>query len=337
MDETNNKNAVQDVLRRFQEHKAESEDKTRHDWKWRDGTILFPEGRCCYCGAPVRSNRLWVVEAGWLRGQLNVESGVFEKPEHPHSGTDGGLCLGGTDNAVEALFFGVNPADPLRRDMHIGKWYEKMFGHVCGKEGGLRASELFTSVGDRYDDDGDSDGDNPCEDCCSCCERDCCSDSGIICDCGCSGCYCPPPICQICDGSIGDERTQVRSQIRGGIRNDYWRWACAACLERDYTACGRCQMRIENLALVWLGEHKYCRDCAEYFRNIRNTIPSPIARWTTMDSVTSVWGATAAPEMIAMPTVQPPEAEAAPQSTVELTPESLQAALDALRILDDND
>ena len=289
-----NQNAMRTVLQAFDEHRQHVEDPSRRDWKWREGTLLFPEGRCCFCGEPVRSNRLWVVEQGWLRGQLDIEKAVFEKPEHPHAGTDGSLCLGGSNSSTEALFFGVNPADPVMRSLDIPEWYAKMFDHVCGVAGALKPSELFSARAGM--NDGDDEDEDHCDDCCNCCDRGCCTGNDEVCDCGCSECYCIPPICQLCEGDIGDERTQVRT-------NDLtWKWACSTCLV-GFTACSSCYARIANAELVAVDDARYCSYCAE--------------RWTTVPA-SSMW---TVPAALTMSTTTNGDA---------VTREMIQAALDRL-------
>jgi len=267
-DNDNNTKAMTSVLRLFEEHRQVVEDPSRRDWKWRNGTILFPEGKCCYCNAPVRSDKLWVVDQGWLRGQLNIKEGVFEKPDHPHSGTDGGLCLGDSDNPIDALFFGVNPSDPLRRDMSIGEWYSRMFGHVCGSKEAmaLKASELFPgNCGGRDDDDEERDDD--CDRCCNCCEVECCSESGI-CDCGCAECYCLRSTCFRCEGPIGEDYTHLD---QGDSR---WRWICHTCWSETHARCPRCRNVHPSNEFVNAGDASYCQYCTRYMAMVATPVIS---------------------------------------------------------------
>ena len=256
MEDNKNTGAMATVLRRFEEHRQDAEDPDRRDWRWRDGTLLFPEGRCCYCGEPVRSNRLWVVDQGWLRGQLDVEKGVFEKPEHPHAGTDGSLCLGGSDSPTEALFFGVNPSDPVIRDMDIQKWYAKMFGHTCHSKDALKPSELFPGGGRDYDDEEDND----CEYCCHCCDRECCTESGVPCDCGCEECYCRTPNCFNCNEAFGeDEGAEINVSGR-------YRYFCEKCWSVTHARCQRCRSLYPTTETEEMDGQRYDSYCASYLR-----------------------------------------------------------------------
>jgi hypothetical protein len=276
-----NKDAMQTVLQLFSNEQQIASDHTDRRWRWRNGTILFPEGRCCYCGTAVRSeDRLWVVDGDWLRGQLNVkgETAIFEKPEHPHSGTDGGLCLGDSDDPQSALFFGINPGDPLRRDLNIPKWYSEMFGHKCG-EGKQLESELF-AAGPRYDEDERDDDD--CEDCCHCCDRNCCSGNGTICDCGCEECYCIPAICRGCDGPIGDDYAWLTN-------NQGYR--CHTCWSATRARCERCNSLKPNAEIEEVAEEavmrKYCHYCAEYLRGR----PARMTSTAAVEPIVWAWSA----------------------------------------------
>jgi hypothetical protein len=276
MEDNKNAEAMTTVLRRFGEHRQEAEDPDRRDWKWRDGTILFPEGRCCYCGEPVRSNRLWVVESGWLRGQLDVEKGVFEKPEHPHAGTDGGLCLGDSNNPIDALFFGVNPSDPLRRDMNIPKWYAKMFGHTCNSKDALKPSELFPGGNGSYDEDEDE----GCESCCHCCDRECCTESGIPCDCGCDECYCRTPNCFNCNEAMGDDWGEIHN-------GDRYRYFCHECWSATHFRCTRCLGLFPVNETVEMDGEKYDTYCAGYMQRQRERIAQARPRITLTPSAST--------------------------------------------------
>lgn len=253
MEDNTNAGAMTTILRRFEEHRQEAEDPNRRDWRWSDGTLLFPEGRCCYCGEPVRSNRLWVVDQGWLRGQLDVEKGVFEKPEHPHAGTDGSLCLGDSDSPTDALFFGVNPNDPVMRDMNIPAWYAKMFGHTCHGKDALK-SELFPGGGSSYDEE-----DNGCEYCCHCCSADCCPEDGM-CDCGCDDCYCRPPNCFNCSEELGDDDW---AEIPIANRHRYF---CQKCWSATHTICMHCHVAYPTSEIEEVAGVRYDRYCAQYMR-----------------------------------------------------------------------
>jgi hypothetical protein len=262
------KDAMQTVQRLFSNNQQASEDHTDRRWRWRNGTILFPEGRCCYCGEIVRSeDRLWVVEGDWLRGQFNIaaDKADWETPNHPHAGTDGGLCLGNSDDPESALFFGVNPSDPLRRDISIPEWYEQMFGHKCGK-GGVGSSELFARGVGYDEDDEDEDDDEHCENCCRCCAVDCCSDNMTVCDCGCAECYCKPSACPECADDLGEGSAMV--VVDGGS----WGWRCQTCWSRTHARCARCQDTFINSQIEEFEGQKYCRHCANYLRLTRPTV-----------------------------------------------------------------
>jgi hypothetical protein len=142
------------ILREFYAREAElrpADGSEDHTWRWAEGAILFPEGRCPLCQEPMRSNRIWLIQEGarQLLGQRKLEGGrlVVEEPRHPHAnGTD--VCTGsvfGVDgtyrhnDVVTALFFGINLLDCFwgkTRDgvvsPDIPPWLEDFFDHLCG-------------------------------------------------------------------------------------------------------------------------------------------------------------------------------------------------------------
>lgn len=283
--------AIATVARLFSDEQQQAADGSDRRWRWRRGTILFPEGRCCFCTEAVRSNdRLWVVDSGWLRGQLNVagETAVFEKPEHPHSGTDGGLCLGDSDNAESALFFGVNPADPLRRDMSIPKWYESMFGHKCsGEVAATRTTGLFAPPVS-YEGDDDDGNDGRCPDCCRCCDSDCCPNDETPCACGCEGCGCESAKCGVCQAEFTGEIYYIQQRRTGGST---WLNACESCADSDsFIACGSCGTRIAKEGVTAIEGVLYCYSCERHqLRRTAATIQAavPTAMPTLAGTITS--------------------------------------------------
>ncbi len=266
-----NKTDAADILREFEEHRIFVESKLDKRWLWRDGTLLFPEGRCCFCGGAVRSNRLWVIEEAWLRGQLNVEAdlAVWERPEHPHSGTDGGLCTGGND-VLTALFFGINPADAIRRGMDIKAWYAKMFGHVCAENELKAATGLFIAATPHRRERRPN-----CP--CGC---GCNPDAGR-CGCGCAACICDSFTCVKC------EETFRREDYNPHVSPTDEQY-CHACYNLAWLNCRYCNetVRREN------AEQRYCAVHTEPEDRVPPTTPP----WLTATPRRTVAAATNARE-----------------------------------------
>lgn len=242
------KTEAADIMREFSENRQLSTSGEDRRWRFTPGTFLFPEGRCCYCGEAVRSNRLWALDAvggGRLFGQLNVagKTAVFEKPEHPHAGTDGVLCTGGHD-VLTALFFGVNPGDVIRRGMDIKEWYRKMFDHECGKQKLKPANALFVERATRRED----------APICGCeCE---CSPRWGHCGCGHEECLCDDFECHEC-GEVYNADERHPSDITG---HDY----CESCFYERFAVCDHCgrEMRLADDIHVGDEQGLWCPDHA---------------------------------------------------------------------------
>lgn len=236
-------------------------------WQWRPGTLLFPEGRCCYCGAVVRSNRLWVAESGWLRGQLKLDgdTAVWERPNHPHAGTDGGMCLGGTtDDLVTILFFAVNPTDTLRWHNQpaeaaagIRAWYAEMFGHAC-KTAEAEASGILVAADGIFAAVTPVHRDRPPNCPCSCG----CNSADGSCDCGCPSCVCDWFTCELC----GEEHRNSRQESPSTGES-----ICQRCYDERWTMCRWCRRHWELNTGYVVGQygHTYCPQHVEYGNGLR--------------------------------------------------------------------
>lgn len=293
-----NETSALEVLRAFSENRAIQLSGQDKRWRWRNGTFLFPEARCCYCGRAVRSNRLWVADPGWLRGQLKLDGdkAVWERPNHPHAGTDGGMCLGGTtEDLVTILFFAVNPLDTLRwhgdviaAATGIRAWYAEMFGHTCavgGSEatGVLKVADgIFAAMTPVHRDRRPRCG----------CECRCSPDVGP-CECGHEQCVCLPELVNCMTCQVESSWYDMFADPAGGdgrLCHACWQ---ATCIECNW--CGRSWLRADGLHVTGENGNSYCPEHVEHGRQVRPADGLAMAQntgqipWATTTMPTMVW------------------------------------------------
>lgn len=110
------------------------EGKTEMLWRWKQGTLIEPELLCPYCKTKLRTTGyIWRIQNGRLLGQFKVgrkKSITFDKPEHPHSGTDGWLCKGNASNYLHG-FVSLSPYHGMRGEKYYGQWLKEFCQHEC--------------------------------------------------------------------------------------------------------------------------------------------------------------------------------------------------------------
>lgn len=111
-----------------------SETKDRA-WSFQKGVIVFPEARCPYCLAILRSPSIWMAKKGQLLGCWGLEKGKLVKKnvDHPHVFQGTGICMGNQKYGDEmaALFLGLSPNPQYQRRMKL--WLKTEFDHDCSK------------------------------------------------------------------------------------------------------------------------------------------------------------------------------------------------------------
>lgn len=122
-------------------------------WRWAQGTFVFPEGLCCYCGGVMRSpcifqavNRQYYGSWKVVRGEDGVGRLVYDD-SHPHV-NNGSICMGAGNyqagSVADALFLAFNPLssyfgemiDPvtdqsINTNTRIKRWFADRFDHSC--------------------------------------------------------------------------------------------------------------------------------------------------------------------------------------------------------------
>lgn len=145
-----------DIAREVAAIIATHESEVSIGWRWRKGTVLFPEAKCPFCSSVIKSRAVWLVEDFYLVGQGVPVAGkplVLDRPSHPHA-IPSAICMGDAVDPLQALFNGLNPKSSYFDPDHeshggIPKWLRgKYWEHDC-TEG--REAEESEDEDDGYD------------------------------------------------------------------------------------------------------------------------------------------------------------------------------------------
>ena len=111
-----------------------------NDWKWDVTPVIYPESKCSFCLATIKSHGIWL-----LRGvQLQELVGAFfpvqgdklklVQPSFPHMLTSNMLCLGNHLDGVSLLAAPIYFGGMSIIKYQLPVWYKKYWsGHVCSK------------------------------------------------------------------------------------------------------------------------------------------------------------------------------------------------------------
>lgn len=108
-----------------------------YQWKWDCTAVVYPESRCYYCRATIRSPLVWLLKGEnqtQLLGQLYFEPGRKVKLlhiPHVHMISSVTLCLGNTKNGVDLLSSTIYPGGVSISLVYIPRWYKRYWNHDC--------------------------------------------------------------------------------------------------------------------------------------------------------------------------------------------------------------
>lgn len=124
---------------RILERKREYLEKPENEYAWslRRGIVVLdkPELLCPFCSQGFKVSRIYVVDTfrkSVLYCAEEMGSGtrqVILHRCHPHVGDGGSICMGSSEDAIQALTMGLNPGNGF---FNVPDWVIEM-GHKCSK------------------------------------------------------------------------------------------------------------------------------------------------------------------------------------------------------------
>lgn len=229
-------------------------------WKRRDDVrfLYNMQVKCPWCGVNVETRRIWLVSEN-RRQVLKVwaiKTGTLVPVAraHPHvHRTNGGICMGDSSDAVQALTMGVNPGNPY---WQVSLFF-KQIGHVCA---GVR-DDNYSRTGNNWRLSSEplpSEGEGG-ESTTTCAD---CGESGVrtkkvkgLDRRVCSNCWDHMHYrCDFCSGEmyIGEGSTMVETHD-GDV--------CPPCVEKHFFTCERCRRLRTNRAKSGYTGGTWCTAC----------------------------------------------------------------------------
>lgn len=105
--------------------------------RWVCRPLVFPESKCPYCSAIIRSNSIWFLHTQFSRllGIIKVGQGLSWKllpPSHPHMlAPNGDLCLGTNSTVAELFMSPPNLYDCPMGAPNVPNWLYTYWDHKC--------------------------------------------------------------------------------------------------------------------------------------------------------------------------------------------------------------
>lgn len=104
-------------------------------WAWRPGVLIAPELICPWCERVIKThNYIWrITQNRVVLGQVQIVHGGrlrLDRPDHPHAGESGYMCLGSAPTALSA-FVSISPRNAMYPPTSVRRWIRRVCRHRC--------------------------------------------------------------------------------------------------------------------------------------------------------------------------------------------------------------